>query len=148
MQQLPLIGDAASAAPLVIFRAGGDYCVPVAQVAAVVAWPPLTPVPLAPGFLLGIFDWDGAIVPVIDLSRGQGGADRRESSVVIVRAPRAERPLVGLAAAAVRSGSVVATRKEPGGPAFAPEVVDVGGGQHANLLNIEALIEVFCIPSI
>lgn len=148
MQKLPLIGDAASAAQYAIFHAGGDYCLPVARVAAVVAWPPLTPVPLAPDFLLGIFDWNGTIVPVIDLSRGQGGADRRGSSVVIVRAAGVDRPLVGLAAAAVRSGSVVATRKEPGGPDFAPEIADLGGGQHANLLNIEALIEVFCIPSI
>ncbi len=52
-----------------IFRAGRErFCVPVHDVEEVVEWPTVTPLPLAPSFLLGIFNLRGAIVPIVDIA--------------------------------------------------------------------------------
>jgi chemotaxis signal transduction protein len=56
-----------------VFRAGRErYCLSVLEVEEVVDWPPVTPLPLAPSFLMGIFNLRGAIVPIIDISIGEG----------------------------------------------------------------------------
>lgn len=56
-----------------IFRAGRErFCFSVLDVEEVVEWPRLTRVPLAPGFLMGIFNLRGAIVPVIDIAMTEG----------------------------------------------------------------------------
>ena len=52
-----------------IFRAGRErFCVPVQDVEEVVEWPAVTRVPLAPSFLMGIFNLRGAIVPIVDIA--------------------------------------------------------------------------------
>lgn len=52
-----------------IFRAGRErFCVPVEHVEEVVEWPEVTPVPLSPPSLIGIFNLRGCIVPVIDIA--------------------------------------------------------------------------------
>lgn len=52
-----------------IFRAGHErFCFSVMDVEEVVEWPPLTRIPLAPSFLMGIFNLRGAIVPVVDIA--------------------------------------------------------------------------------
>jgi chemotaxis signal transduction protein len=52
-----------------VFRAGRErFCFSVPDVEEVVEWPKLTRVPLAPGFLMGIFNLRGSIVPVIDIA--------------------------------------------------------------------------------
>jgi purine-binding chemotaxis protein CheW len=52
-----------------IFRAGRErFCVPVHDVEEVVEWPTVTRVPLAPSFLMGIFNLRGAIVPIVDIA--------------------------------------------------------------------------------
>lgn len=56
-----------------IFRANRDrYCMSVLEIEEVVEWPKITPVPLAPDFLVGIFNLRGAIVPVVDVAVNQG----------------------------------------------------------------------------
>ena len=55
-----------------VFRAGRErFCFSVLDVEEVVEWPTLTRVPLAPGFLMGIFNLRGSIVPVIDIAFGE-----------------------------------------------------------------------------
>jgi purine-binding chemotaxis protein CheW len=52
-----------------IFRAGRErFCFSVMDVEEVVEWPALTRIPLAPSFLMGIFNLRGAIVPVVDIA--------------------------------------------------------------------------------
>jgi purine-binding chemotaxis protein CheW len=56
-----------------VFRSGRErFCLPVLDVEEVVEWPPLTKMPLAPGYLLGIFNLRGAIVPLIDIALTEG----------------------------------------------------------------------------
>jgi chemotaxis signal transduction protein len=52
----------------VVFRAGRErFCFAVLDVEEVVEWPVVTLLPLAPPFLMGIFNLRGLIVPVIDI---------------------------------------------------------------------------------
>ncbi|HVH86306.1 MAG TPA: chemotaxis protein CheW [Terriglobales bacterium] len=56
-----------------IFRAGRErFCVSVLEVEEVVEWPPLTKMPLAPSFLMGIFNLRGSIVPIVDIAFTEG----------------------------------------------------------------------------
>src|SRR5512133_1956978 len=52
-----------------IFRAGRErFCLGVLDVEEVVDWPSITLLPLAPAFMMGIFNLRGSIVPVIDIA--------------------------------------------------------------------------------
>jgi len=52
-----------------IFRSGRErFCLHVLEVDEVVDWPRLTYLPLAPPFLMGIFNLRGTIVPVVDIA--------------------------------------------------------------------------------
>jgi len=52
-----------------IFRAGRErFSLGVLDVEEVVEWPKLTAIPLAPSFLMGVFNLRGSIVPVIDIA--------------------------------------------------------------------------------
>jgi len=56
-----------------VFRSGRErFCFSVLDVEEVVEWPPLTRVPLAPSFLMGIFNLRGSIVPVVDIAFSEG----------------------------------------------------------------------------
>jgi chemotaxis signal transduction protein len=56
-----------------IFRAGRErFCLQVLDVEEVVEWPAVTPVPLSPPFLMGIFNLRGGIVPVVDIAFTEG----------------------------------------------------------------------------
>ena len=68
-----------------IFRAGRErFCVPVAEVEEVVEWPIVTPLPLSPRFLLGIFNLRGAIVPIVDIAFTASGRSEQRSRHVVV----------------------------------------------------------------
>lgn len=52
-----------------VFRAGRErFCLSVLEVEEVVDWPEVTRMPRAPGFLIGIFNLRGAIVPIVDIA--------------------------------------------------------------------------------
>ena len=56
-----------------VFRAGRErFCLAVLDVEEVVDWPSVTKLPLAPPFLMGIFNLRGSIVPVIDIAVSEG----------------------------------------------------------------------------
>ena len=74
-QQMELLQqpDAEPARQYCVFRAGRErFCFSVLDVEEVVEWPPLTRVPLAPSFLMGIFNLRGSIVPVVDIAFSEG----------------------------------------------------------------------------
>src|SRR5438876_3542822 len=56
-----------------VFRAGRErFCLGVLQVEEVVEWPTVTPLPLGPPFMIGVFNLRGSIVPVIDIAFTEG----------------------------------------------------------------------------
>lgn len=56
-----------------VFRAGRErFCLSVLDVEEVVEWPQPTRMPLAPSFLMGIFNLRGSIVPVVDIAFTEG----------------------------------------------------------------------------
>lgn len=56
-----------------VFRTGRErFCLPVLDVEEVVDWPVMTKLPLAPPYLLGIFNLRGAIVPLVDIAFTEG----------------------------------------------------------------------------
>jgi purine-binding chemotaxis protein CheW len=56
-----------------IFRAGRErFCFSILDVEEIVEWPQLTVIPLAPPFLMGIFNLRGSIVPVVDIAITEG----------------------------------------------------------------------------
>ena len=56
-----------------IFRAGRDrFCLSVLEVEEVVDWPIVTRIPLAPAFLMGVFNLRGTIVPLMDIAFTEG----------------------------------------------------------------------------
>src|ERR1700757_2734309 len=56
-----------------VFRSGRErFCLPVLDVEEVVEWPLVTKIPLSPGYMLGIFNLRGSIVPLIDMTVTEG----------------------------------------------------------------------------
>ena len=56
-----------------VFRAGRErFCLSVLEIEEVVDWPNVTRIPLAPAFLLGIFNLRGTIVPLADIAFTEG----------------------------------------------------------------------------
>jgi purine-binding chemotaxis protein CheW len=70
-----------------VFRAGRErFCLLVLDVDEVVEWPRVTRVPLAPPFLMGVFNLRGSIVPLIDIAFTEGRrADLAPKHVVVAR---------------------------------------------------------------
>jgi purine-binding chemotaxis protein CheW len=74
-----------------VFRSGRErFCLPVLDVEEVVEWPLVTKIPLAPGYLLGIFNLRGAIVPLIDIALTEGRRPGLLPKHVVVASLRGE----------------------------------------------------------
>ena len=72
-EQLDPLAQSAPERQYCIFRAGRErFCFSVLDVEEVVEWPRLTCVPLAPPFLMGVFNLRGSIVPVVDIAFTEG----------------------------------------------------------------------------
>lgn len=83
-----------------VFRAGRErFCLSVLMIEEVVDWPPVTRVPLAPSFLMGVFNLRGSIVPLIDIAFTEGRRAGLLPRHVVVAALRDE-----ASAASVRLG--------------------------------------------
>ncbi|MFK8031505.1 MAG: chemotaxis protein CheW [Gammaproteobacteria bacterium] len=66
-----------------------EYAIEILKVQEIKSWGPVTPIPCAPEYLLGVINLRGAIVPVIDLRRRFGldtGEFTPTTVVIIVRA--------------------------------------------------------------
>ena len=56
-----------------VFRAGRvRFCLSVLEVEEVVDWPIVSRIPLAPAFLMGVFNLRGTIVPLVDIAFTEG----------------------------------------------------------------------------
>ena len=75
-EMLEALGNVAEPPPesqYCVFRSGRErFCLPVLDVEEVLEWPLVTKLPLAPAYVLGIFNLRGAIVPLIDIALTEG----------------------------------------------------------------------------
>src|SRR6267378_7953549 len=74
-----------------VFRSGRErFCLPVLDVEEVLEWPIVTRLPLAPSYLMGIFNLRGAIVPLIDIAMTEGRRPGLLPKHVVVASLRGE----------------------------------------------------------
>src|ERR1700730_9227747 len=86
-----------------VFRAGRErFCLPVLEVEEVVDWPLVTRVPLAPPFMMSVFNPRGTIIPVVDIAvtegRRPGLLPRNVIVAVLAGDERSENIYMGIAA--------------------------------------------------
>lgn len=63
----------APARELIAFRIGDqEFCVDIMSVREIRGWTPATPLPRAPGFVKGVINLRGAVLPIIDLGARLG----------------------------------------------------------------------------
>jgi len=91
-----------------VFRTGRErFCLSVLDVEEVVEWPGLTRLPLAPPFLMGIFNLRGSIVPIIDIAFTEGRrADLPPKHVVVASMRHADDEILRLG---IASDEVIGT---------------------------------------
>jgi purine-binding chemotaxis protein CheW len=74
-----------------VFRSGRErFCLSVLEVEEVVDWPIVTRVPLAPAFLMGVFNLRGTIVPLMDIAFTEGRRPGLLPKHVVVAALKGE----------------------------------------------------------
>jgi purine-binding chemotaxis protein CheW len=74
-----------------VFRAGRErFCLSVLETEEVVDWPMVTRIPLAPAFLMGVFNLRGTIVPLMDIAFTEGRRPGLLPKHVVVAALKAD----------------------------------------------------------
>ncbi len=69
----PIRTDLASARGLIAFRIGAqEFCVDILSVREIRGWTPATALPQSPGFVRGVVNLRGAVLPIIDLAARLG----------------------------------------------------------------------------
>jgi purine-binding chemotaxis protein CheW len=139
-----------------VFRSGRErFCLPVLDVEEVLDWPLLTRVPLSPGYLMGIFNLRGAIIPLIDIAMTEGRRAGLLPKHVVVAALRLD-PQHELLRVGIASDEVIGTYSVSSEELLeqAPENVPhcVGMLRHddrlALVIDLRKLLDVFPGPSI
>ena len=138
-----------------VFRSGRErFCLPVLDVEEVLDWPIVTKLPLAPAYVVGIFNLRGSIVPLIDIAITEGRRPGLLPKHVVVASLRGEHHddvRIGIAADEVIGTYSVNTEDLL---EQAPENVPhcVGMLRHddrlALVIDLRRLLEVFPGPSI
>ena len=91
LEALGPLDDSPAESQFCVFRSGRErFCLPVLDVEEVLDWPLLTKVPLAPPYLLGIFNLRGVIVPLIDIALTEGRRPGLLPKHVVVASLRGE----------------------------------------------------------
>jgi len=157
LEALEPAGERAVEAQYCVFRSGRErFCLPVLDVEEVVEWPLVTKVPLAPGYLLGIFNLRGSIVPLIDIALTEGRRAGLLPKHVVVASLRGDghRDDLRLGIAADEVVGTYSVRQAEDLLEEAPENVPhcVGMLRHddrlALIIDLRRLLEVYPGPSI
>ena len=95
---------------LISFEIGGqEFCIEITAVREIRGWTPATPMPQTPGYVLGVINLRGAVMPVIDLRNRIGlGVTEPSSRHVIVVVQHLDR-MAGLLVDAVQETFMVDT---------------------------------------
>ena len=68
-----LSSTTAAARELITFRIGRqEFCVDIMSVREIRGWTPATPLPRSPGFMKGVINLRGAVLPIVDLGARLG----------------------------------------------------------------------------
>jgi purine-binding chemotaxis protein CheW len=74
-----------------VFRSGRErFCLPVLDVEEVLEWPSVTKLPLAPTYVVGVFNLRGSIIPLIDIAITEGRRPGLLPKHVVVAALRGD----------------------------------------------------------
>lgn len=76
-----------NAVKMIAFRVGDqEFCVDIMSVREIRGWSPTTPLPNAPGYVRGVINLRGAVVPIIDMSERlmMGRSEPGERHVIVV----------------------------------------------------------------
>ncbi len=79
--------DLTRAYELIAFRIGAqEFCVDIMSVREIRGWTPVTPLPQSPGFVRGVVNLRGAVLPIVDLAARLGftAAEPTARHVIIV----------------------------------------------------------------
>lgn len=129
---------------------GCRYALEVQRVVEVVPRIPLRPIPHAPGYVAGLFNHGGAVVPVLDLGcllDGAACAARLSTRIIVVNYPLPDRRVVLLGVIAeqvteLREAREDQVRSQPVPPAHAPYLGPIlqFGEEMIQLIVIEQLM--------
>jgi len=87
---------------LISFRIGAqEYCLDIMAVREIRGWTPATSLPQAPGFVRGIINLRGTVLPVVDLAARLGLGSTEPSARHVIIVVRIRGRLVGLLVEAV-----------------------------------------------
>jgi len=87
---------------LISFRIGAqEFCVDIMAVREIRGWTEATPLPRAPGYVRGVINLRGAVLPIVDLSARLGLGETKPSVRNVIIVVRIGSRLVGLLTDAV-----------------------------------------------
>jgi len=93
---------AEGARELIAFRIGEqEFCVDIMSVREIRGWTPATSLPHSPGFVLGVINLRGAVLPIIDLSSRLGMKESDPSARHVIIVTQVHQKFVGLLVDAV-----------------------------------------------
>ena len=122
--------DAAVDSDAVVVRLGtGRFAVSLASVAEVGRVPAVTRVPGTPGWVAGVANWRGRILPILDLRSLLGAVESPLSSDARLLVLGADGVTVGLLVEAVEGTAVVAASAEPFPPTLSGAAAGLLAGQ-------------------
>lgn len=108
--------ELASARELIAFRvAAQEFCVDIMSVREIRGWTPATPLPHTPGFVRGVVNLRGAVLPIVDLAARLGFAATEPTARHAIIVAKVGHQVIGLLVDAVSDiltvtdGSVQAT---------------------------------------
>jgi len=139
-----------------VFRAGRErFCLSVLEVEEVVDWPIVTRIPLAPAFLMGVFNLRGTIVPLVDIAFTEGRRPGLLPKHVVVAAVKGDSQL-GDMRLGIAADEVIGTYPAPDEALLDQAPTDVphcrGMLRHddrlALVVDLRRLTEVFSVPVI
>jgi chemotaxis signal transduction protein len=110
---------------LIAFRIGEqEFCVDIMSVREIRGWTPATPLPRAPGFMKGVINLRGAVLPIIDLGARFGLRTSEPTARHVIMVAHVGGRMVGLLVDAVSDIIQLTTRRSsrrPTSPATGPK---------------------------
>ena len=93
---------AEGARELIAFRIGEqEFCVDIMSVREIRGWTPATALPHSPGYVLGVINLRGAVLPIVDLSSRLGMKESDPSARHVIIVAQVYQKVVGLLVDAV-----------------------------------------------
>jgi purine-binding chemotaxis protein CheW len=108
---------------LMAFRIGAqEFCVDIVSVREIRGWTPATALPHSPGFVRGVINLRGAVLPIIDLAARLGLESAEPTSRHVIIVAQVGRQIVGLLVDAVSEILTVAAGSVQPTPDVASEL--------------------------